>query len=492
MNIRKRLFLSNILMIVIPVAATLIIAAVCAGLIWFGLLHGVGLGLDDRLEFDITANAVNERVEDGLKNGKDLSSLKSTLKRGNLTLRVEQNGRVVYQYGTESAKQKQLYRDAVKLGSNASVSRDGYSIIVRPVEAHDRQYVMYLSGKYRGDEGHSNLMMILGAACAVILLTIVISVFLTNRFLTKYILKRIEEPLDILTDGVRELSDGNLDYRIHYDRNDEFRNVCDDFNNMAVRLSDSVEAMQRQDQSRKELIAGISHDIRSPLTSIKAYTEGLIENVADTPEMKKSYLDTIRKKADELEHMISQLFMFSKMELGEFPEHPENLELDKVIEDIVSEVRDEYEEKGISVELDLEPVTVYADRDQMQRIVLNILGNSLKYKDSEKGHVNIRLRGTDEGSMLEIADDGPGVPFDALPHLFEVFYRSDPARRHPGGGSGLGLAIVENAVSRAGGRISARANSPHGLIIEIEFPEPGKKLEKKDVRRPFPGSGGAF
>lgn len=133
-------------------------------------------------------------------------------------------------------------------------------------------------------------------------------------------------------------------------------------------------------------------------------------------------------------------------------------------------LKEEYRERGIDIHLESEQVEICADPVYLHRIVTNILENSLKYKEKESGNVWIRLRRTDNGCRLSFADDGPGVPEDALPHLFEVFYRSDPSRQNPGGGSGLGLAIVAGAVQRMGGTIQARLNEPEGLCICIDLP----------------------
>ena len=231
----------------------------------------------------------------------------------------------------------------------------------------------------------------------MILFTIFVSILLTNRFLTKFVFKRIEETLGILAGGVHEIRDGNLEYRIAYDRKDEFLPVCEDFNEMAARLKSSVDGMTRQELSRKELIAGISHDLRSPLTSIQAYVEGLLDGVARTPEAQKRYLETIKAKAQDLAHIISQLFLFSKMDLGENPENPCNLRLDEKIAETVAALKEEYRERGIDIHLESEQVEICADPVYLHRIVTNILENSLKYKEKESGNVWIRLRRTDNG-----------------------------------------------------------------------------------------------
>ncbi len=162
--------------------------------------------------------------------------------------------------------------------------------------------------------------------------------------------------------------------------------------------------------------------------------------------------------------------MFSKMELGEYPENPREIRLDEVITETVSSLVEEYRQKGLEIETDLEPVTLYADPLFMESAVVNILENSLKYKEKEHGKIVISLRRQEDGTILSFADDGPGVPAEALPHLFEVFYRTDPSRKQPDKGSGLGLAIVANAVRRTGGTVEALGSEEGGLEIRITFP----------------------
>ena len=152
------------------------------------------------------------------------------------------------------------------------------------------------------------------AAAVVIVLA---AVLVTNRFLTRFVFRHIQEPLETLAEGVHQIRDGNLTHRIAYDSRDEFQPVCEDFNDMAQRLRASVEQSQREEASRKELLASISHDIRSPLTAIQAYVEGLLDGVADTPEKQREYLTILQAKATEMDQLVRKIFLFSKMDLGE-------------------------------------------------------------------------------------------------------------------------------------------------------------------------------
>lgn len=469
MTVKKRLFWSNILMIVVPVIAAALVGMLCVAFLWLAWMSGGGLGFQDQEDFDHACFVVAEAVGHELKKGTDFSSVQPLLDSCGITMTVTLEEQTVFTYGETDKRDGDLIAAADMLAGNTTIAQDGRSLYVQKEAFDGLQYTIYLFGWNHAQQSYDHLKIALAMSCVIIGCTIVLSIFLTNRFLTKFVFQKIEEPLDILTNGVHEIRDGNLDYRIAYDRQDEFRPICEDFNKMAGRLKESVDRIQQQERSRKELIAGISHDIRSPLTSIQAYVEGLLDGIAKTPEAQKRYLETIKTKAEDLEHIVSQLFLFSKMELEKYPENLRVLRLDDAIRDMVSALQEEYRQKGLRISMELEPVTMHADPVQLQRIVMNILENSLKYKDKAQGNIQIVLNRTGTGCRLSFSDDGPGVPEEALPHLFEVFYRSDPARQNPNKGSGLGLAIVASAVQRMGGTAIARPSALGGLEINIDF-----------------------
>lgn len=474
MTIKKRLFWSNILMILVPVVSTALIGALCVGILWSLILNGAEFGLDDSEDFDHARMGISEMADHQLKRGHSLSSLEDLLDGNGMRMTVLLDEQTVYSYGLEDPDDAELLSASDFLGRNGTVTSGGRSLYFKTEKIHGKNYKICIYGGDTHEESFDSIKVGFTLSAVLIVLTIILSILLTNRFLTKFVFRKIEEPLDILTVGVHEIRDGNLDYRIDYENHDEFYPVCEDFNEMAGRLKDSVNRIRQQEQSRKELIAGISHDIRSPLTSIKAYVEGLLDGVAKTPETQNRYLETIKAKAEDLNHIVSQLFLFSKMELGEYPDNPKMIRLDETILETVLAMREEYGQKGLSIETDMEPAKLYADPVQIERVTVNILENSLKYKDKEQGTIRIALHKGEDGILLSFADDGPGVAPEALPHLFEVFYRSDPARENPGNGSGLGLAIVANAVSHMGGTAEARESEMGGLEIRIKFPEEEK------------------
>jgi signal transduction histidine kinase len=311
-------------------------------------------------------------------------------------------------------------------------------------------------------------MIYLGLFSPVIVL---ITIPLTNMFLTRFVIRKITEPIDMLSYGVHQIRDGNLSYRIEYTGNDEFSSICADFNEMAWRLNELVSERQKNEEDRKELISGISHDLRTPLTSIKAYVEGLEKGVASTPEAQRKYLDTIRLKTADMERIINQLFLFSKIDLNEFPLVPEKTNLTETLQELIVDIAEEYQEQGLILHLKTfeSPLCVTIDQQQFRNVLMNVIENSLKYKVKDCGSLDIVCSAAGEEAVVTLTDDGRGVPEDSLDKLFTLFYRED-ASRGTKEGSGLGLAISAKMLERMGGRIRAQNAPEGGLSIIINLP----------------------
>ena len=244
----------------------------------------------------------------------------------------------------------------------------------------------------------------------------------TNLYLTKHLFRHIQKPLDILVSGVKRIQEGNLDAPIGYVVPDEFKPACDAVDEMAARLKTSLEAQSRQ-QQKQELIAGMSHDLKSPLTSIRAYTEGLLGGVAKDEQTQARYLQTIYAKETELETLVNRLFSFAKLDLSEAPAKPEALEISGTFAEIAAG----FEAERLDVRLDnLPDETVMADRELLSRCMSNLLDNSRKYGAS---HVVISADISGDTVSISVSDDGPGVEASQLEKIFELGYRTDSARQ---------------------------------------------------------------
>lgn len=249
-----------------------------------------------------------------------------------------------------------------------------------------------------------------GAVAAAMLLTIAWA----NYYLTRNLFRHISKPLDTLTAGVARIRDGDLDTPIAYREADEFRAACDAVDEMAARLKASLEQQQRERQKKQELIAGMSHDLKSPLTSIRAYTEALLDGVAREEAAKQRYLQTIHAKETEIEAMVNRLFEFAKMDVSEYPVRSEPLPLRETLEETAGTQCPD----GVTLALgEIPEMRVLADRELLGRIVSNLLDNSRKYGGREQVRVTVSAREADGMAEICFADDGPGVTEAQLPKL---------------------------------------------------------------------------
>ncbi|MHA6531681.1 sensor histidine kinase [Paenibacillus sp. BAC0078] len=474
MTIKRRLFISNILMIVIPVLISLLIIFVGGEIIFRATQDSVQ---KDNQFYDSRGDLI-QRAKQFLENGneqerdKNKAALEKILEKNELRLDIYSSEKSLFSFGTLNSQYTgELTRAIWALQGEGSASLKNEEAYAEKMNVNGKTYTVIIFNII-SDFNYKEVPPEIITFGILFLLGTIAAIVLTNRFLTRFVFKRIKQPLDTLVDGVHQLRDGNLDVRIRYENKDEFASVCEDFNDMAVRLKESLQLIQKQEENRKELLAGISHDLRSPLTSVRAYSEGLLDGVAQTRESQINYIRMIKTKAEDIDRMVAKIFLFSKMDLGDYPYDPEALEVNQEILSLVKATSEEYRENGLEVSITAlaDNVLIFADPVQLNSIFTNILENSLKYKNKEQGHVSIRTEVRGSEVYIFVSDDGPGVPVEALDKLFDVFYRSDPSRKNPNKGSGLGLAITAKAVDRMGGSIHAEPSSAGGLCMVIKLP----------------------
>ena len=302
------------------------------------------------------------------------------------------------------------------------------------------------------------------------LLGLVFIIFITARVLTGMMFKTIAKPLDVLSSAAQEIQDNNLEYRINYDDVDEFKNVCDAFNKMAEQLYRMTTERDHAEENRKTLIAGISHDLRTPLTAIKIHVEGLEIGVAADTEKKAKYLSVIKTKADSMEQIINRLFLFSKLDIGNFPMNIQTVDINKTLSKIINDLYEEYEKKSLHIFYQEMINTVFVQLDVilLENVIVNIFENSVQYKNKEQGELRIQVKQVNDTAEISLSDNGPGIAVEQLDKLFNVFYRSDQARNSKG--SGLGLAISAKIIQRMNGTIHAERAENRGLTLIIRLP----------------------
>ncbi|WP_099156656.1 sensor histidine kinase [Virgibacillus ndiopensis] len=298
---------------------------------------------------------------------------------------------------------------------------------------------------------------------------------ITNGMLTYFVSKSIIKPIRELSKAATEISEGNLDFSIESMKNDELGQLSNTFEAMRLRLKEAEALQAHYEESRKELIASISHDLKTPMTSIKGYVKGVRDGVADTPEKMERYMDTIYTKANDMDQLIDELFLYSKLDLKRISFEFEEIDLHMYFTDFVEELRFDMEQDGGSVLFTINPDDSYivkADREKLKRVVTNIIQNSLKYMDKETKKIQVSLQSETDQVVVKIKDNGSGMDEQAIPFIFDSFYRIDSSRNSTTGGSGLGLAIVKRIVEEHGGAIWAESELGEGTSIYFTLKKP--------------------
>lgn len=481
MTVKRRLLLSSIVMVVTILVVGLVV--IIGGKFFLRykyheVKNSADLGYFGAIAEQMTDISAQLRSKDDEKlvSG-EVRGLNRRHGGNGFTLEVYKNGRNI---SGETGRVSPEFRELINSAPSGQMVQVGNQAAYR-LESGEYELVLINTNFVLRDGGDllHNAMVLLSVGLALILGTVLLSYF----FLMRFVFRHIVSALNILVSGVNEIRDGNLDCRLEYQHRDEFKEACDAFNEMSRRLSESVRQKQADEESRRQLIAGISHDLRTPLTSIKAYAEGLIGGVAVSAEMRDKYLNTIKMKAEDLEKIIQQLFVFSKLDLRDFPLDVTDINLAELLSGIVDSVKDEYGQKGLSIcfENSMKQVMARADKAQLRNALYNIFDNSLKYKNRENGTLLIYCDTDGQRAEVRLVDDGPGVPADALENLFDVFYRVDAARGNAGHGSGLGLAITYRIINLLGGEIKAENAPEGGLAISIILPVNGGDHETEDL-----------
>lgn len=322
---------------------------------------------------------------------------------------------------------------------------------------------------------------------AEVLIAIVIILLIVSGVLMMWIYRATILPLNRLKEATQKIKEGNLDFTLEAG-NDEIGSLCRDFEEMRKRLKENAEEKIRFDMENKELISNISHDLKTPITTIKGYVEGLMDGVADTKEKSDKYIKTIYNKANDMDKLIDELSFYSKIDTNRIPYTFSKINVARYFADCAEELSLELESKGIEFtyfDYTEGDNIIIADAEQLKRVVNNIVSNSVKYMADRRGVINVRIKDAGDFIQIELEDNGKGINKDELPYIFDRFYRADSSRNSSQGGSGIGLSIVKKIIDDHGGRIWAESKEGTGTVMCIvlrKYIEPQKEdTDEQDI-----------
>ena len=291
---------------------------------------------------------------------------------------------------------------------------------------------------------------------------------LTALVLIAWIYQSVITPIRKLQKAANNIKEGNLDFSIESEGNDEIGELCVSFEEMRKRLKDSAEEKVRNEGESKALISNIAHDLKTPITAIKGYSEGILDGVANTPEKVEKYVRTIYNKAQDMDTLINELTLYSKIDANRIPYNFAKIHVADYFGDCAEEMGIDLEARGVGlsyINYLTEDTLIIADPEQLRRVINNIIGNSVKYMNKQPGAIQIRIQDVGDFIQVEIEDNGKGISSRDLPFIFDRFYRGDASRNSATGGSGIGLSIVKKIIEDHGGKIWATSQEDTGTIM---------------------------
>lgn len=425
-------------------------------------IETVNLLIKDQMDILITLYGKNQVEEIDTT---QMDAINAKLKTSNAFLLVRKGSAIVYQGNDE-------VDDALiaELPASADHTGDTVSYITHP----DRYIIRQVDFSFQdGDVGSLFVIMYLGntlpkfkvltvsmlivLACIFVIFSMAISIYIHREFVT---------PIRALQEGTEAIKDGDWEHPVMVDADNELGELCDSFNDMRSQVRESMLMRVDSEEKNKELIANISHDLKTPITAIKGYVEGIMDGVADSPEKMDKYIRIIYNKANEMDAMINELSLYTKLNCNAIPYNFAALSLDAYMDDFMEDMSEREPDKcKIYYENACAPGTrVTADPEQLGRVISNIVTNSRKYCDKDICEIHVRVKPVNDMVEFEFEDNGCGISEEDLPHIFNRTYRADEARRSMGG-SGLGLAIAKKVIEEHGGTMWAKSTLSVGTSI---------------------------
>lgn len=491
MTIKKKIRLSNIMMVLIPILFTTIVLIVSLntslGSYWHTFMDMYSDDNGVQFAQSMIYNYQQELWENNwghcpemdacqteIRHSDEMTHLENKLSGLGYRFMITKNGESIYSNLSERDLEtaRSVAGDAIDHAKMLTASRYEVSVIKSSFRHGESIFCITAVHPQETDGTMVNYLKncILRYLASILVLFVVLTVCI-NGILSWWISGSILKPLGKLSLGTKEIREGNLDTPMQYEKKDEFGQVCRDFDEMRAYLQESVQQRLKDEKRRRDLITGISHDLRTPLTTIMGYLDGLLDGIADTPEKRLRYLKAIKTRTGNLVSLVDSLSEYSRLDAG-FHYHMEETDFKDYVEKYLELVRPDMENQQVQIEYicGKGSFSVRLDREEFKRIFNNLFANTVRYRRKENSRVMISLKRTLEGNIAELVfqDDGPGVPEGSLEQIFDSFYRVDDSRNSAEKGSGIGLAVVREIILGHGGTI--RAENRGGLAVIVTIP----------------------
>lgn len=371
---------------------------------------------------------------------------------------VDENNQVIFTKGNVIEKKERYTEEEVKaLTFNA---RSQYSIDTSTFKGKDNKEYVYIVKTPKDDEDSDEddekleeNIVDLGKGIGRYILVFIILFVINVLFFSFLMMRKIKKPLEKIKTGMKEISEGNEEIYLEYKGEKEFADICSSFNSMVKKLNEAEEEKKKLEESKQKMLADISHDLKTPITTIQGYSEAISQGVITSPQEVNKYLNVIYQKSNNITELIDLLFQYVKMNHPDFKLNKENNDISEFMREIIAEYYEEIEDKGFLIEFEIPEESMYCifDKTQLKRAVSNLISNAIKYND-QGTTMRIELSESEHGHRIYVGDNGIGIPDELKEAIFNPFVRGDEARSSTGG-TGLGLSITKQIIDKHNGTI---------------------------------------
>lgn len=483
MSIQKKLVLSFGAMVLVPI----VLFTLATFAMFYVFSGGEGITqatsserIDHREDFFSELKLKTTEEPTDLLENDYLQEIDAQLNLSDYGLLVRVNNELVYQ--------SQLFSEESLLDSLPTfgefINHTHESIRIHDIPYKLRQHDFYFPNQQQGSifivEEASAIEQFSQSYLPAILIILVLILIFTNGLLSYFVSRSFIKPIKLLQKSTEQIQQGDLTFELKTNRKDEIGELMTDFEEMRRKLQESIERQIQYENDRKLLLSNISHDLKTPISSIKGYIEGINDGIANTEEKRNKYLHTIYKRADDMDAMINELFLYSTLDMNQAPFHFSKLDLVRYVSDYLDELQIDLEKKGIELLFnpgEASSLFVQADREKITRVIDNIIQNSIKYLDKDHSMISLSILEREQDVLLKIEDNGRGISEDDIPHIFETFYRADASRNKHTGGTGLGLAIAKQIIEGHEGQIWSESQLGKGTMICFTLPLKNKRVD---------------
>ncbi|KUP05235.1 hypothetical protein Q73_12735 [Bacillus coahuilensis m2-6] len=292
--------------------------------------------------------------------------------------------------------------------------------------------------------------------------------FVTHLLLINPLLKAVKG----VSSEAKRIAEGEFDVEVRETGPKEIQELAKNFNTMSSRVKEMIDDVKESERLKTELIANVSHDLRTPVASIRSHVEALIDQILTDEKTREQYLSTIKQESVKLSELLEEVLQLSQLERGSVPFHPERTKVDELLVSVLSSFERMAEKKGIEfvVQIDEREDSILIVPQQIHRVLSNLIENAIRYSNNGRS-ITIIVEDLGRATIFRVKDEGEGIPFEEQKNIFDRFYRVEKSRNQAYGGSGLGLAICKEFVTLHGGEIGVKSVKGRGSEFWFTIPK---------------------